>query len=91
MPRISHILIEDHRRLEDLFRRLDSLTSTEEKQQWTQEMASEIARHCVCESLLLQDAIKEHIDNGGNFWRRYERDHTSVCASPARKFSLSSI
>ncbi|OLN91677.1 putative hemerythrin C869.06c-like protein 2 [Colletotrichum chlorophyti] len=73
MPRLSEAIKEDHRKIEQAYRYILTAASSEDKIHWRNELALELARHCISEEQVLIPALEDRLPDGAS---RSERNHT---------------
>ncbi|WYZ33914.1 hypothetical protein EsH8_I_000190 [Colletotrichum jinshuiense] len=73
MPRLSEAIKDDHRKIEQAYRYILTSTTPEDKDRWRNELALELARHCISEEQVLLPILKERLSDGES---RGEKNHT---------------
>ncbi|KAL0940028.1 hhe domain protein [Colletotrichum truncatum] len=72
MPRLSETIKQDHRRIEQAYRYILTASSTEDKVRWRNELALELARHCISEEQVLIPVLRDRLFDGAS---RCEKNH----------------
>ncbi|KAF9874261.1 hhe domain protein [Colletotrichum karsti] len=74
MPtRLSEAIKQDHRRIEQAYRYTLTASTQEDKLRWRNELALELARHCISEEQILLPALKVKLFDGPS---RCDKNHT---------------
>lgn len=79
MPtRLSDAVKQDHRRIEQAYRYILTASTKEDKLRWRNELALELARHCISEEQVLLPALKDRLFDGPSRCERNHADRMSV-------------
>lgn len=79
MPtRLSEAIKQDHRRIEQAYRYILTAATQEDKLRWRNELALELARHCVSEEQVLLPALKLRLADGSSRCEKNCTDRKSV-------------
>ncbi|KAK1593413.1 HHE domain-containing protein [Colletotrichum navitas] len=64
MPRLCDAIKDDHRKIEQAYRYILTSTTPEDKNRWKDELALELARHCISEERVLLPILKDRLADG---------------------------
>ncbi|GJC77315.1 putative hemerythrin-like protein [Colletotrichum liriopes] len=73
MPRLCEAIKDDHRKIEQAYRYILTSTTPEDKNRWRNELALELARHCISEEQVLLPILKDRLSDGDS---RSAKNHT---------------
>ncbi|GKT56010.1 HHE domain-containing protein [Colletotrichum tofieldiae] len=73
MPRLCEAIKDDHRKIEQAYRYILTSTTPEDKHCWRNELALELARHCISEEQVLLPILKDRLSDGDS---RSAKNHT---------------
>ncbi|KAK1970215.1 HHE domain-containing protein [Colletotrichum eremochloae] len=73
MPRLCDAIKEDHRKIEQAYRYILTSTNSDDKNRWKNELALELARHCISEEKVLLPILKDRLADGDS---RSTKNHT---------------
>jgi Hemerythrin HHE cation binding domain len=82
MPLISEVIKNDHRELEDAYKKILNATDTNEKIKWQNQFTWELVRHSIAEELLVYPAMEKHISDGKRLADKDRAEHQTVCLVP---------
>lgn len=75
---IIDVVVEDHQEVEQLFRRAESTSDPEERQDLANQIIADIVRHAVAEEQHLYPAMREHLGNGNEMADHEIEEHTEI-------------
>ncbi|KAK2039346.1 HHE domain-containing protein [Colletotrichum somersetense] len=73
MPRLCDAIKDDHRKIEQAYRYILTSTTPDDKNRWKNELALELARHCISEEQILLPVMKDRMADGDS---RSTKNHT---------------
>ncbi|KAI8260286.1 putative hemerythrin-like protein [Colletotrichum sp. SAR11_239] len=79
MPtRLSEAIKQDHRRIEQAYRYILTAATQDDKLRWRNELALELARHCISEEQVLLPALKLRLADGSSRCEKNCTDRKSL-------------
>lgn len=75
---IIDVVIEDHREVEELFRRAENTSDPEELRQVADQVIADLVRHAVAEELYLYPAMREYLDRGDELADHEIEEHSEI-------------
>ncbi|TDZ38042.1 putative hemerythrin-like protein [Colletotrichum spinosum] len=88
MPRLCDAIKQDHIRIEQAYRYILTADSATDKLRWRNELALELARHCISEEQVLLPALRDRLFDGPT---RCERNCTDRMSLKEKICKLKSI
>lgn len=79
--RLSEAIKQDHRRIEQAYRYILTAATAEDKIRWRNELALELARHCISEEQVLLPALNDRLADGSSRSEKNRADRVSVSHS----------
>lgn len=76
--RISEVIKQDHRELEEAYHNIVNSTTTEDKVKWRNQFTWELARHSVGEEILVYPRMEELFSHGDFLADRDREEHLTV-------------
>ncbi|KAK1998232.1 HHE domain-containing protein [Colletotrichum falcatum] len=78
MPRLCDAIKDDHRKIEQAYRYILTSTTSDEKNRWKNELALELARHCISEEQVLLPVLKNRLADGVSRSTKNHSDRESL-------------
>jgi hypothetical protein len=79
--RISELIKNDHRELENAYNKILSATNRDEQERWQNQFTWELARHSIGEELVVYPSMEKHLNNGRVMADQDRQEH-QVVSSP---------
>ncbi|KAB8269746.1 hemerythrin HHE cation binding domain-containing protein [Aspergillus minisclerotigenes] len=76
--RVSELIKNDHRELEDQYNRILSAKTNDEKERWQNQFTWELARHSIGEELVVYPRMEKVLDNGKTMVDHDRHEHQIV-------------
>ncbi|KAF6823852.1 hhe domain protein [Colletotrichum plurivorum] len=76
--RLSEAIKQDHRRIEQAYRYILTAATAEDKIRWRNELALELARHCISEEQILLPALIDRLADGSSRSEKNRADRMSL-------------
>ncbi|KAL4953895.1 hemerythrin HHE cation binding domain-containing protein [Aspergillus filifer] len=77
-PRIIDTIKEDHREIEDYYKKILSAATDKEKTQWQNQFTWELARHSIGEELVVYPVFEKNLPNGRAMADKDRQEHQGV-------------
>lgn len=78
MAGISEVIKEDHRKIDDYYKKILASSTDKEKTQWQNQFTWELARHSIGEELVVYPQFEKKLPNGQTMADKDREAHRSV-------------
>ncbi len=90
MTRVSEVIIQDHRDLEEAYNHIVKASNDDERTRWQNQFTWELARHSLGEELVIYPQFEKKLANGKEMADKDRKEHLTVSLHFARFQLMSS-